>query len=225
LFLELPGIAGDRTLALARPVKAPSTACGESVGGVSEGPTRRTRSAEQSDGRAPEADATVEGIPVCGMALAFAGQRRKVDLGLVRRRERVPPLSATHRRQRMSRGSLGRERRPHALFEAHAPDVRNTETCLSRSADDASVTWSSDPCTSIATATPSGQLAEVARSNRYRGRANLVKARRNRHRGRGERTMRGSPPVTASARERAWQVKKRKGIKVPVPARVVRAPG
>jgi hypothetical protein len=38
---------------------------------------------------------------------------------------------------------------------------------------DASFTWSSDPCTSIATATPSEQSSEVARSNRYRGRANL----------------------------------------------------
>ena len=207
----MPGIAGDRTLVLARPVKAPSTACGESVGGVSEGPTRRIRSAEQSDGRTPDAGATVEGIPVCGMALAFAGQRRNVGLGLVRRRERVPPLSATHRRQRMSRGRLGRERRPHGLFEVHAPDTRTTETWLSWSAVDASFSWSSDPCTSIATSTPSGQLAEVARRGRYRGRVNLVRARRNRHRGLNRRMLRGSPPVTASARERAWQVAKRKG--------------
>jgi hypothetical protein len=47
---RMPGIAGDRTLVLAMPVKAPSTVCGERVGGVSEGPTRRIRSAEQSDG-------------------------------------------------------------------------------------------------------------------------------------------------------------------------------
>jgi len=125
----------------------------------------------------------------------------------------------------MSRGRLGRERRPHALFEAHAPGARNTETCLSRSADDASFAWSSDPCTLIATSTPSEQSAEVAHRSRYRGRANLVKARRNRHRGLNRWTLRGSPPVTASARERAWQVQKRKGIKVPVPARVVRVPG
>ena len=85
----MPGIAGDRTLVLARPVKALSPAWGKSVGGVSEGPTRRIRSAEQSDGRTPDAGATVEGIPVHGMALTFAGQRRNVDLGSVRRRERV----------------------------------------------------------------------------------------------------------------------------------------
>ena len=65
------------------------------MGGVSEGPARRIRLAEQSDGRTPDADATVEGIPVCWMALTFAGQRRNVDLGSVRRRERVSsPLGA-----------------------------------------------------------------------------------------------------------------------------------
>ena len=137
-----------------------------------------------------------------------------------------PPSRRTHRRQRMSRGRRGRERRTHALFEAHAPDLRDAGNRVSLApADDASFTWSSDPCTSIATATPSEQSAEVARSNRYRGRENLVKARRNRHRGRGERTVRGSPPVTASARERAWLVKKRKGVTALVPARIVRAPG
>jgi hypothetical protein len=91
----MPGIAGDRTLVLAMPVKAPSTSCGERVGGVSEGPTRRIRSVEQSNGRTPDAGATVEGIPVCGMALTFAGQRRNAGLGSVRRRERVSsPLGA-----------------------------------------------------------------------------------------------------------------------------------
>jgi hypothetical protein len=89
LVPRMPGIAGDRTLVLAMPVKALSPARGKSVGGVSEGPTRRIRSAEKSDGRTPDAGATVEGIPVRGMALTFAGQRRNADLGSVRRRERV----------------------------------------------------------------------------------------------------------------------------------------
>jgi hypothetical protein len=169
----------------------------------------------------------VEGIPVCGMALTFAGQRRNVDLGSVRRRERVSsPLGERTGDSGCPEGAEEGNERPHALFEAHAPDSRNAGNRLSRtSADDASFAWSSDPCTLIATSTPSEQSAEVARRSRYRGRENLVKARRNRHRGLNRRTMRGSPPVTASARERAWQVQKRKGIKVPVPARVVRAPG
>jgi hypothetical protein len=193
---------------------------------VSEGPTRRIRSAEQSDGRTPDADATVEGIPVCGMALTFAGQRRNADLGSVWRRERVPPVSAAHRRQRMSRGRRGRERRPHALFEAHAPDARTQKCGSLGSADDASFAWSSDPCTLIATSTPSGQLAEVARWSRYRGRENL---------GNQEEPAPGSESASvarlaACHRFRkgegvAGQKKKRKGIKVPVPARIVRRTG
>jgi hypothetical protein len=74
----------------------------------------------------------------------------------------------------MSRGRPGRERRPHALFEAHAPDARTQKCGSHASADDASFARSSDPCTLIATSTPSGQLAEVARRSRYRGRVNLV---------------------------------------------------
>jgi hypothetical protein len=156
--------------------------------------------------------ATVEGIPVYGMASSFAGRRRNVGLGSVRRRERVSsPLGdapATADVQRVLRKGTFR---PHVLFEVHAPDTRNTETWLSWSAVDASFSWSSDPCTSIATSTPSGQLAEVARRGRYRGRENLVKARRNRHRGLFGRALRGSPLVTASARERAWQVGEKEG--------------
>jgi hypothetical protein len=122
----------------------------------------------------------------------------------------------------MSRGRLGRERRPHALFEVHAPDTRNAETRLSGSAEDASFAWSSDPCVSIATATPSGQLAEVARSNRYRGRANL---------GNQEEPAPGSrrtddARLAASHRFRKGEGvgrKKRKAITVVVPAGIVRA--
>ena len=85
----MPGIAGDRTLVLARPVKALSPTWGKSVGGVSEGPTREIRVRSNPTPERSTRFATVEGIPVCGMALTFAGQRRNVDLGSVRRRERV----------------------------------------------------------------------------------------------------------------------------------------
>jgi hypothetical protein len=182
------------------------------VGGVSEGPTRRTGSAEQSDGLLPDADATVEGIPVCGMALTFAGQRRNVDLGSVRRRERVSsPLDDAPATADVQRAPRKGTTSACTLRSACTGREKCGKPSLSRSADDASFTWSSDPCTLIATSTPSGQLAEVARRSRYRGRENLVKARRNRHRGLNRRALRGSPPVTASARERAWQVRKRKG--------------
>jgi hypothetical protein len=43
LVPRMPGIAGDRTLVLAMPVKALSPAWGKSVGGVSEGSTRGIR--------------------------------------------------------------------------------------------------------------------------------------------------------------------------------------
>jgi len=154
----------------------------------------------------------VEGIPVRGMALTFAGQRRNVDLGSVRRRERVSSLLGARTGDsgcpegaeegndvRMLSSKRMHRTREHRNVASHA------------SADDASFSWSSDPCTLIATSTPSGQLAEVARRNRYRGRANLAKARRNRHRGLDRRTLRGSPPVTASARERAWQEREKEG--------------
>lgn len=137
-----------------------------------------------------------------------------------------PPLSATHRRQRMSRGRPGRERRPHALFEAHAPYARTQKCGSHASAEDASFARSSDPCTLIATSTPSGQLAEVARWSRYRGRENL---------GNQEEPAPGSESASvarlaACHRFRkgegvAGHQKKRKGITVPVPARIVRVPG
>jgi hypothetical protein len=44
---------------------------------------------------------------------------------------------------------------------------------LSRLGRDASFTWSSDPCTLIATSTPLEQSSEVAHWSRYRGRENL----------------------------------------------------
>jgi hypothetical protein len=154
----------------------------------------------------------VEGIPVCGMALTFAGQRRNVDLGSVRHRERVSsplgdaPATADVQRQ-LRKGTTS----ACTLRSACTGREKRGKPSLSRSADDASFTWSSDPCTSIATATSSGQPAEVARRSRYRGRENLVKARRNRHRGLNRRTMCGSPPVTASARERARQGSEKEG--------------
>jgi hypothetical protein len=192
------------------------------VGGVSEGPTlevglgviRVRRSSGRSGGRHP---GLRDGVDLRGSA-----SERRSWFGPLSGKGSSPlgnaPATADVQRT-LSKGTnvrMGSSKRMHR--------TRETRKRASRaSAEDASLSWSSDPCTSIATATPSGQLAEVAHSNRYRGRENLVKARRNRHRGRYEWTVCGSPLVTASARERAWQVEKRKGIKVPVPARIVRA--
>lgn len=106
----------------------------------------------------------------------------------------------------------------------HAPDTRTTETCLSYSAVDASFTWSSDPCTSIATETPSEQSAEVARSSRYRGRANLG----NQEEPAPGPTRTDDARLAASHRFRKGEGvtgKKRKGVTALVPARIMRAPG
>jgi hypothetical protein len=103
--------------------------------------------------------------------------------------------------------------------------TRETRKRASRvSADDASFAWSSDPCVSIATATPSRQLAEVARSSRYRGRENL---------GNQDEPAPGSKRteharLAACHRFRKGEGvagQKRKGVTALVPARIVRRPG
>jgi hypothetical protein len=182
---------------------------GKKCGRRERGIDARDSGKEQSELERSSRFATVEGIPVRGMALTFAGQRWNVDLGSVRRRERVssPLGERTGDNGCPEEAEEGNDVRTHSSKCMHRARERGN-AALSFRQYDASFAWSSDPCTSIATATSSEQSAEVARTNRYRGRANLVKARKNRHRGRCERTMRSSPLVTASARERAWQVRK-----------------
>jgi len=143
----MPGIAGDRTLALAMPVKALSPAWGKSVGGVSEGPTREIRVAEQSEHERSTRFATVEGIPVCGMALTFAGQRRNVDLGSVRRRERVssPLDERTGDNGCPEEAEEGNDVRRHSSKCMHRARERGN-AALSFRQNDASFAWSSDPC-------------------------------------------------------------------------------
>jgi len=125
----------------------------------------------------------------------------------------------------MSRGRRGRERRPHALFEAHAPVVRSAETCISRSADDASFTWSSDPCTSIATSTPFGAI---------RGGGASKQVSRSGKPGESQEEPAPGSESTDVARLAACHRfrkgegvagQKRKGVTALVPARNMRAPG
>jgi len=88
--------------------------------------------------------------------------------------------------------------------------------------EDPSFTWSRGPCTSFATPHPrERKLLSVA----WRGRFGIAVgqtcvSRRNRHRGRNERTGRGSPRVTASLRGRSCVTRqKRKEVMAFVPAR------
>jgi hypothetical protein len=82
------------------------------------------------------------------------------------------PCWRAHRRQRVSFGAeegnaVGMR------IQKHMHPTRGLK-CLSRSGD-ASFTRSKDPCASIATQLRRRKPAEVARSRRYRGRANLRK--------------------------------------------------
>lgn len=143
----------------------------------------------------------MEGIPVHGMAAYLRGAPSELGpwsvswsgTGLL-------PFRLVHRRHRMSRGRRGGERRPHALYEAYAPGARSNSHLTHRQSTRPSL----GPLTR-ARQSPlelrRGNSTGVARSSRYRGRENLVKARRNRHRGCRERALRVSPRVTASARE------------------------
>jgi hypothetical protein len=159
------------------------------------------------------------------MALTFAGQRRNVDLGSVRRRERVssPLGERTGDNGCPEEAEEGNDVRMHSSKCMHRAGERGNAALPFRQYD-ASFAWSSDPCTSIATATSSGQLTKVARSNRYRGRANL---------GNQEEPAPGSrrtddARLAASHRFRKGEGvagQKRKSVTALVPARIVRAPG
>lgn len=157
------------------------------------------------------------------MAAFFAGSRRNAGLGrFVASEAGLLPCRRAHRRHRMSRGRRGRERRPHGLFEAHAPGARSSELVANRPMTRPSL----GPLTR-ARRSPRKlrrhRPAKVARSRRHRGRASLARARNNRHRGLHERIVCGSPRVTASAGRVGVMRKTRKGVTAPVPARIVRA--
>lgn len=191
------------------------------MGGVSEGPTRGSRRGAICVGEPPRSWA-VEGIPVCGMAASFAGRRRNAGLGRSVRRKRVSsPLGArtgdsgcpegAEEGNDVRMGSSKRMHRAREAFASHAPAV------------DASFSWSSDPCTSIATATSSGQpggggaLKSISRSGKPGGSQ--------------EEPAPGSSPADRARlaachrfrKEGSVMRKKRKGVTALVPARIVRA--
>jgi len=96
----------------------------------------------------------------------------------------------------LPRGRREGERRRYAPSKRMHPTRARPAKPLAHG--DTSFARSSDPCTSIVTPLCRRKPTEVTRRGRYRGRANLSKGRRNRHRDRPRRTMRGSPRVTAS---------------------------
>jgi hypothetical protein len=100
------------TWRLQGPFKTLSPAWGKRVGGVSERPGRKREGAILL--RLSRL-ATVEGILVRGRTISFAGSRRNAGLGRsVLRLVGFPPCERAHRRQRMSGGRRGGERRRRA---------------------------------------------------------------------------------------------------------------
>jgi len=121
--------------------------------------------------------ATVEGTLIHGMPAAFAGFRSNVGLGRSVSSVRGSfPCKRSHRRQQVPSGRRGGERRQHAQS---ACTLRGDAQKALSTLEDASFARSRDPCTSIATKFTCARCKPrsdvVARSLRYRGRANLRK--------------------------------------------------
>jgi hypothetical protein len=162
--------AGDRPVTLATPfqntVPNLGAKCGlrERGAGASDRQEQSCRSTRERDGRRHP------GYRKGGALRGASSEReprpvRRVGRGLL-------PCRRAHRRQRMSFGAeegnaVGMR------IQKHMHPTREPQ-CFSRSGD-ASFTRSKDPCTSIATQLRWRKPTKVARSIRYRGRANLRK--------------------------------------------------
>jgi hypothetical protein len=176
---------------------------GQRVGGVSERPAQGNR---RGAILSRALVATVEGTLVHRMPAAFAGCRTSVGLGrsVSSVRSRSLPLRAVGLATKgcplVAAGGERRRRTPSVrtrLGQRATPRPMNEDTSFTRSRD---------PCTSIGTTTLLS-VAKSAPSGRVcRGRSGIAvgqtcESGRNRHRGLIERTARGSPRVTALARE------------------------
>jgi hypothetical protein len=129
------------------------------------------------------------------------------------------PCGRAHRRQRMSLGRRGGERRRHA----HS---KSTCTRRKRGAHDLRSGMTRPSLGPRTRARQSPLNFPGASRRRWRVRVSIAvgqtcASRRNRHRGFRERASRGSPHVTASARERRGVLKKRMEVEASLPARIV----
>lgn len=207
--------AGDRVVVLARPVKAPFPNRGKTCGRRERGTERGTVDAERSSSARLRGSQTVEGIPVHGKTAPFAGRRRSVGLGRSGAWQRVSSPAGVR---------TGDSGCPEGAEDGNDVRIRSSKrlrstreavTRISRPSSDASIARSSDPCTSIATATSS-----VKSRRRWRVRVDIAVGQtcasgRNRHRGRSERTSRGSPRVTVpqGSRRDASEKEGRHGVR------------
>jgi len=161
--------------------------------------------------------AAVEGALIHGKSAAFAGGLQSVGLGRsVFVGTGLVPFRRSHRRQGVLSGCRGGERRQHALSARtlrgdaqKAPPRSRTRPSLGPEAR----------------ARQSPLNSPGVSRERWRGRFGIAvgqtcASRRNRHRGRNERTLRGSPRITASLLRRPCVIRqKRKEVMAFVPAR------
>jgi hypothetical protein len=160
--------------------------------------------------------ATVEGTLVFGMAAPFAGRRRNEGLGRsVRRQKGLLPCRQSRRRQQ---GVPWAPRRGTSSACARCARTRRGGREPPRHGD-TSFARSRGPCTSIVTS-----LRAARAVRRWRARVDIAVGKtrasgRNRHRDWHERTMRGSPRVTASRKRGCVVRQKRKEVAASVPAR------
>jgi len=151
----------------------------------------------------------VEDIPVAWKAALFAGRCRNGGLGSVRAMESGSstlhhPPTTTDVRRTPRRGTQS----VCAHKQAHAP-----RASTSNRAGDEGTRPSLGPSTRARQSSlcSAAQAAEVGRTQEHHGWASSGQPGRNQHWGSGGRTERGSPLVTALAREAAWSVRKGRG--------------
>jgi hypothetical protein len=129
----MPGIAGDRTLALAMPVKALSPAWGKSVGGVSGEPTRVSRARRRDPSSSTCSSRNGERHPDSQDAVSLRGRAeereswpvRRACRGLVPRQANAPATTDVQRKLRKGTTSA-------RTLRSACTELENAETRLSR---------------------------------------------------------------------------------------------
>ena len=153
------------------PSKAPPPSLGTRCG-------RREREAATNSAREQSpplfAHETVKGTLVSRMTSPFAGRRLNGGLGRSDTSARVPPSRRSHRRQRVSEGVLGGERRSRVQIQSARTHRKNSVTCV-RAVARPSLGPSTRARQSSLFKLRQRKLPGVAHSYWYRGRANSRK--------------------------------------------------
>lgn len=185
---------GFARAAPARPEQAPSPR-GRSVGGVGGRPAWRSTGSDPRHFTRRYGERHPGWLDSMALRGAMAEGRprpvRSLEVGAL-------PFERSRRRQRVSLGRQGGERRRRAPSK---PRTRSCDTHVYARTGDTSFTRSKDPCSSIVTYSP-GEIRRRWRGGRGIAVGQTRASGRNRHRGLVRRTKRGSPRVPAPARAR-----------------------